>query len=383
MKNKILIIIPFFYPGYKIGGPQRTIENVVDCFGDKADFYIYTINHDMGETEPYDGIETGKWLPYKNAQIMYLPDKEYYGKTFEEMYLKFDIIYSCSLFANNSIKLLCIHRRKKCFDKKVYIAPMGVLEEGAYSSKNFKKRAFITIFKQLGMFKNIIWSFTSEKEKDTAIKILGKDNTEKYIVAEDLPAKVDFEYYNNKVQSTNKSDDTLKVCFISRICPQKNLDYAIDVLNNDYPKKIVFDIYGVIEDKDYWEICKEKLKYLPNNVVAQFKGLVKPDEVLKAFSEHDIFLFPTKGENFGHVIYEALAAGCVPVISDRTPWKELEANGCGTVIDLARQELFVKQINSYANMSKTTFESYQKSAINYAKSKLEMAVADSGYCQIF
>jgi hypothetical protein len=44
-------------------------------------------------------------------------------------------------------------------------------------------------------------------------------------------------------------------------------------------------------------------------------------------AEYDLFLFPTLGENYGHVISEALASGCPVVISDQTPWRNLEAEG--------------------------------------------------------
>ena len=52
-------------------------------------------------------------------------------------------------------------------------------------------------------------------------------------------------------------------------------------------------------------------------------------KVIETFSKYDVFLFPTKGENYGHVIFEALAGGCIPIISDQTPWNDIEQAGCG------------------------------------------------------
>ena len=31
-----------------------------------------------------------------------------------------------------------------------------------------------------------------------------------------------------------------------------------------------------------------------------------------------------KVKNYGHVIFEALAGGCIPIISDQTPWNDIE-----------------------------------------------------------
>lgn len=42
--------------------------------------------------------------------------------------------------------------------------------------------------------------------------------------------------------------------------------------------------------------------------------MVDSQEVVETFSQYDVFLFPTKGENYGHVIFEALAGGCMTSI---------------------------------------------------------------------
>lgn len=52
-----------------------------------------------------------------------------------------------------------------------------------------------------------------------------------------------------------------------------------------------------------------------------------------AYREAGLFVLPTRGENFGMVVAEALAAG-VPVISTRgAPWAGLEAERCGWWVD--------------------------------------------------
>jgi glycosyltransferase involved in cell wall biosynthesis len=66
------------------------------------------------------------------------------------------------------------------------------------------------------------------------------------------------------------------------------------------------------------------------------------------FSRHDLFLFPTRGENFGHVIFESLAAGTPVLVSDRTPWQDLDAAGVGWVRSLDRMQDFVDVIDRFA-----------------------------------
>ena len=382
--KKVLIIIPHYFPGYKYGGPERTVKNIVDTFGENVKFYIYTQNTDYGSDKPYKDIDTEKWIDNGNSSIMYMTKEKFLGKRLVKLYRQFEIIYACGLFEKSSIVLMSIHKvlRERC--KHIYIAPMGVFSEGAINSKAAKKKIFLSVFSTMGFFKNIIWSFTSELELMDASKNIPKKYLTEYIIAEDLPRKVNFEKcLQNKEQEKNTDDKTVRIVFLSRICPKKNLDYCLDVLNYDFSRKIIFDIYGTKEDKDYWDVCLKKIENLPTNVVANYKGTVQPEEVISVFEKYDIFLFPTKGENFGHVIYEALVGGCIPIISNTTPWLELEKNNCGRVCNLNDIDMFRNTIENYLSKDTAQLLEEKNNAIRYAKKKYEYSVKNSGYRKIW
>ena len=63
-------------------------------------------------------------------------------------------------------------------------------------------------------------------------------------------------------------------------------------------------------------------------------GEVKHEKLHALLHEYDVMLLPTLGENFGHAIIEALDAGLPVVISDRTPWRNLEQAGVGADLPL-------------------------------------------------
>lgn len=381
--KKILILVPYYFPGYRSGGPQQTIKNLVDTFADEASFYIYTQNHDLGIKMPYENIEIKQWIKDDNARIMYMPSNEYCGKKLKKLYKKFDIIYSCGLFEKNTIMLLIIHRYLQNKDKKIFVAPMGVFSEGAMKNKRFKKVIFFMVFKLLGFLKKITWSFSSCLEIRDAKHWIGEEGIINYIVAEDLPRNIDFDKQLLKINECKPDVSKLKIIFLSRICIKKNLDYCIEVLNNQYSKKIIFDIYGTIEDKDYWHNCRKRIKKLPKCIEVNYCGEVHSNEVINIFSDYDIFLFPTKGENFGHVIYEALAAGCIPVISNTTPWKDFDEKKCGAVIDLDNKSHFSKEIEKIANLTEGNLKELKRNACFYAKNKYWKSVNKSGYRKIF
>jgi glycosyltransferase involved in cell wall biosynthesis len=117
--------------------------------------------------------------------------------------------------------------------------------------------------------------------------------------------------------------------------------------------------------------------------VANYKGTVQPEEVISVFEKYDIFLFPTKGENFGHVIYEALVGGCIPIISNTTPWLELEKNNCGRVCNLNDIDMFRNTIENYLSKNTDQLMEEKNNAIRYAKKKYEYSVKNSGYRKIW
>jgi glycosyltransferase involved in cell wall biosynthesis len=64
-------------------------------------------------------------------------------------------------------------------------------------------------------------------------------------------------------------------------------------------------------------------------------GMVEGDEKLALFADADLFLLPSRSENFGLAVVEAMAAGLPLLISDRVNlWREIEAEGAGRVIPI-------------------------------------------------
>ncbi|MCE2463815.1 MAG: glycosyltransferase, partial [Dehalococcoidia bacterium] len=134
-------------------------------------------------------------------------------------------------------------------------------------------------------------------------------------------------------ESSPKEPGALNLVFLSRVSRMKNLAGALRMLYG-LEGKISFDIYGPLEDTAYWAECRKIIRSLPENVAVTYRGAASHEEVGRVMAEHDLFLLPTLGENFGHVIFESLAAGCPVLVSDRTPWRGLEEKGVGWNVPL-------------------------------------------------
>jgi len=128
---------------------------------------------------------------------------------------------------------------------------------------------------------------------------------------------------------------------------------------------INLNIFGPIEDQAYWVKCERIIRQLPGNVRVEYRGALSHDRVSDALSEHDLFLFPTKGENFGHVILEALVAGCPVLLSDQTPWRGLEEKGVGWDLPLGQPELFQAALQQCVDMDGEALLAWSRRAHQY------------------
>ena len=60
-KKDILIITGRYLPGYKDGGPVRSIKNLTDFLGDEYNFKLLTCDRDHGDKESYPNIKVNDW----------------------------------------------------------------------------------------------------------------------------------------------------------------------------------------------------------------------------------------------------------------------------------------------------------------------------------
>jgi glycosyltransferase involved in cell wall biosynthesis len=132
---------------------------------------------------------------------------------------------------------------------------------------------------------------------------------------------------------------------------------------HDY--QIHFDNYGPVEDNVYYSECKNILNSIGDTIKVSFGGSLDYDKVVRTLSNYHLFLFPSKSENYGHVIHEALIASCPVIISDTTPWKGLEEKNVGYDINLLDTQKFMAKIIAFLNMNETEYNNFSKNAFNY------------------
>ena len=370
-KQIVLIFIACYLPGFRGGGPTRTISNLVDSLSDEFDFKIITGDRDLGDDQPYQTVQIDDWNQVGKASVYYLPNDSSMKNLANIINnTDYDCMYINSFFSPHfSIKPLLLRRLNLIKKSPVILAPRGEFSKAALGIKSFKKNLFIAAARIFKIYQDVFWHASTEFEKaDISAGLQNRLG---------IPEHLDSIYIASNISSSNFDADLkpvnnliLKLCFLSRISAMKNLDYALRVLAN-VKEKVIFDIYGPKESEEYWAECVALINELPSHITVNYCGSVENQNVRRTLSDYDLLFVPTRGENFGHVFAEALSVGLPILLSDQTPWRNLASYKAGWDISLDNPEKFVEIIESY---SKILFENrleYRCSARDLYRSRCE------------
>ncbi len=373
-KPTILVIIGTYLPGMRAGGPVRTTSNMVEWLGNDFCFRILTSDHDEDDIHPYPHTQAGAWHKMGKAHVRYLNAHEQRLWAMRRILSEtpYDIIYLDSVLASPTITTLLLRRLRQIPLKPVIIAPRGHLHPGALRLKPNKKRLFLWLARRVGLYENLTWHASTSDEKADILREFGPTTAAKMNTISNLPAPL------LRVPSDNrpfKEVGSAQVVFLSRISRKKNLLFALSLLRT-VKGKVQFDIYGPIEDAQYWDECLTLIRELPSNIAVTYKDIVPFDLVTNVLSRYHLFLLPTLGENFGHVILEALCAGCPVLVSDQTPWADLAAQGAGWTFSLTQPDQFQKVIQTVVDMDAPAFAEITRLVRRYSDRYVALPLVD-------
>lgn len=343
-RSKILILISAFLPGYKSGGPVPSIAHLVGHLGDEFAFSILTADRDMEDSEPYPGLPSDRWIDAYGARIRYASPQEFSPLRLAATIraTPHDLLYINSFFdARSSVMPLVARRFGLLPAVPTLLAPRGQFSAGAVALKSTKKRAYMRGGRALGLFRDLHWHASTEYEA-ADIRAVMDISPDRIGVASDLVAPLPDAPPPHRPRAPGTP---LRVLFLSRISPKKNLDFALKALAG-IGVSIDLTVAGPQEDAAYVARCRDLAHSLPAHVKVRWVGPIAPENVPEMMAAHDLFFLPTMGENFGHVIAEALGAGTPVLLSDTTPWRGLSAHGVGDDLPLDRPERFQEAIEA-------------------------------------
>ena len=372
-RSKLTVFSDYFYPAYKAGGPVRSLLAFAEEFKGKVDLTFVTRDRDLGDPHAF-GAGEGKLrsnLPYK---VISLPPGISALKNLFRLARTANAVYFNSFFSLR-YTIFPLWATALPARRTIIIAPRGELIPAALIHKRWRKKIYIAAFKLMGGAKRVVFHAANLEERAGIEKIFGGQCT-CVVLADLFPAPAEIVHQS--------PGGPLRLIFVARIHPHKNLRFAIDVL-----KQLTicahFEIVGPASPghDPYWQKCLEELAFLPPQITWNYEGGVLPHRVFELLSRSDVLFLPSQSESFGQSIAEALWAGCVVLISDQTPWRNLEAQSCGWDFSLERPDLFVAALAQYAQLSSSERLNMSASARAFARRKLNPPELLRDYARAF
>jgi glycosyltransferase involved in cell wall biosynthesis len=142
----------------------------------------------------------------------------------------------------------------------------------------------------------------------------------------------------------NSASEVRTLLYLGRIHEKKGLDLLLRAwaelskTHSNWRLRIV----GMDENNEVARLKKLSVALSVDRV--EFEGPVFGQQKADVYAGADLFVLPTKNENFGLVVAESLISGIPVVCSKNAPWEGLEARQCGRWIDLDLQ-IFVSTLS--------------------------------------
>ncbi len=320
---KLLVFAPSFEPAVKAGGPARSLTNLVGEVSRDISVDVVAPDRDLGDSEAFIGL-SGRRVSRGSTTVYYLntrSTKQWFSLIRRLSRTQYDLIMVNGWW---NVKLALLPTALKLsgvLRGPILQMPRGELDPGALalkaSKKTFAKPFFVAIYRR-GVY---VVGATSDLEAAQVRSVLpGK----LILMTSNTPDAIPW-------GAPQRPGPPLRVVFLSRVSPKKGLLPLLQGLR-EVAHRIHLTIVGPSEDPAYWSECYKAISKLPPHVEVHRVPLASREDVPEILWNADCLILLTAGENYGHVIAEALQAGCPVLATPNTPWTDILREGGGEII---------------------------------------------------
>jgi glycosyltransferase involved in cell wall biosynthesis len=212
----------------------------------------------------------------------------------------------------------------KALNKPAVISPRGMLADWALARGRFRKRLVWHLFQRRCLNAAAFVHATGEAE---ACEIRRAGISAPIAV---IPNGVDLSGFPQaKLDELRAAGRSRRVLFLSRVHPKKGLDVLLAAWGIVAPKHPDAELV-VAGPGEPQHISALRLDLSREGFErATYVGMVEGQHKLELLARSAVVILPSRNENYGMVVAEALACGTPVITSNMVPWPELESRGCG------------------------------------------------------
>ena len=377
-RKKIVVFADWYEPGYKAGGPIRSCVNFARHMQGSYDVFVFTSDRDLNASAPYAGVAVDQWITGGGGEKVYYASPGQLGWSAikrEIVSIAPDFIYLNSMFSLKFTIFPLLISRWSGLSERVVLSPRGMLRSSAVQFKIWKKKIFLQSFRLLGFSRKVRFLASDETEEKDVRGYFGQ--RVRVVQISNFPASLPA-----APAIAPKKPGELSMIFVGRVHPIKNPDYLLDVLGG-VKANVSLTVVGSCEDPEFWQKCEKAIRVLPSNISVTYAGEMPNHQLPDIIARHHIFTLPTRGENFGHAIFEALVLGKPVLISDQTPWRGLKERMAGWDLPLSDPDGFRRVIEEVAGFGQEEYGRWCMATRRYMEEYISGLKIKSEYLKLF
>jgi glycosyltransferase involved in cell wall biosynthesis len=339
----VLMLLGAYWPGHESTGPNTSARAMCEALCDTFDFRIVARDRAMGTDVQL--AKPGSWHDKGFAHVRYLEVGTVAAKGLGALVreTQHDLMLLNGFFDKEfTIPAMALRRLGRIPAQPTLLFPRGEFSQGALSLGAGHKGLYRKLADTAKLMRGIHLLATSEGEAADCARVF--PSVPMSMVPEFRPI------FALPERAPQSPDQPVRIAFLGRVSPVKGLDFALEALA-DLNQPVVFDIYGSLLDEGYWAKCQALMQAAPPHVAVTYRGEIANADVATTLAQYDAMLLPSLSENYGHAIFESLAAGTPVMIGDQTPWRNLAEQRAGWDLPVGDKAAFVVALGQLAAMT--------------------------------
>lgn len=339
---RVLHITPAFYPATAWGGFTQSVPGLCDALARNDEVELRVLTTDS------DGPRTKRRVPVKAFPEKFPAGYEvYYCRRLLGQSVSFgllirlwsmvrwaQVVHLNATYSFPTIPTLLVC---KLLGKPLVWSPRGALQRWQGTTRSQAKSAWEKLCNLLCDPGRVVLHLTSEEERVESAPRIPRARAKIIHNGIDLP---------NLNGHGKERNGNLRLLYLGRLHPIKgieNLLRAVAKARNDVTLSVCGD-----GEPAYRQTLERLSSELSLNRRVTFRGSIGAESKARQFQEADLCVVPSFKENFSMVVAESLSHAVPVVVSDGTPWKQVDQMGCGRCVPNTPEEL-AKAIDSLSD----------------------------------